>query len=89
MNLKNDCFSEEKDQASSPHPHSHLQYPFEQEKDGFSSRDNTLSDDMSLNGDGNEHVDLAKIGSKTKGITFPIIAMEARDTIRAFAHGVG
>jgi hypothetical protein len=44
---------------------------------------------MSLNGDGTEHVDLAKIGSENKRHNIPIIAMEARDTIRAFAHGVG
>jgi hypothetical protein len=48
-----------------------LQLPLEQEKEGFSSRDNTLSDDMLLNGDGSEYVELAKTGSKTKGLTFP------------------
>jgi hypothetical protein len=44
---------------------------------------------MSLNGVGNEHVDLCYNWEQNRRHNIPIIAMEARDTIRAFAHGVG
>jgi hypothetical protein len=60
MNLKNDCFSEEKDQTSS-HPLTVIYSIHLKKRDGFSSIYNTLSDDISPNGDGNEHLDLAKI----------------------------